>query len=74
MAKVVTEPVQDAIALKLAISWVGGAVGTFTLSTAVLIGTLIFTIVQIFFTLRDKWWRERPSWIEKHGKLNERRK
>ena len=44
---------------KVLIAWVGGAIGSFTLSSAVLLTTLLYTLVQTFFLLRDKWWRER---------------
>lgn len=29
------------------------------LSTWVLIATLVYTMLQTYFLLRDKWWRER---------------
>lgn len=63
----------DAVALKLVIAWAGGAIGQFTLSSAVLTATLIFTIVQTVFTLRDKWWRERPEWRDRYGNPRDRR-
>ena len=53
------QPDSNAAVVKVLISWVGGAVGSFSLSTAVLSATLVYTVVQTFFILRDKWWRER---------------
>ena len=29
------------------------------LSTWVMIATLVYTLLQVYFLLRDKWWRER---------------
>ena len=52
-----TEP--GTLIFKVALAWVGGAVGSLTLSSAVLMTTLLYTLVQTFFLLRDKWWRER---------------
>ena len=45
--------------LKVLLAWFGGAVGNMTLSSGVLAATLLYTLVQTFFLLRDKWWRER---------------
>ena len=54
-----TDP--NTVIFKVLISWVGGAVGSFSLSSAVLFSTLIYTLAQTFFVLRDKWWRERKG-------------
>lgn len=68
-----SEPAHNAITFNLVLSWVGGAIGAFTLSEAVLWATLVFTVINIHFTIRDRWWRERPEWREKNAS-NDRRK
>lgn len=68
-----TEPVHSAFPFSVALAWIGGAVGTFTLSEAVLWSTLVVTIINIFFTIRDRWWRDRPAWREKHSHERRRR-
>jgi hypothetical protein len=54
---------QDSIlsaAGKVAVAWAGGILGM-KLSDWVLAVTLIYTVAQLFFLLRDKWWRERTK-------------
>lgn len=44
---------------KLLVAWVGALLGGVTLSQLVLLATLVYTVAQTFFLLRDKWWRQR---------------
>lgn len=68
-----TEPANETIFSKLAVAWISGGIGAFTLSQWVLLSSLLFTIMSMFFMLRDKWWRERPDWRAKHGNPRDRR-
>jgi hypothetical protein len=45
---------------KVAAAWIAGLIGM-RLSDWVLAATLTYTVLQCFFLLRDKWWRERKS-------------
>ena len=44
---------------KIFLAWLLAVVGGVTLSQLVLFSTLVFTVLQSYFLLRDKWWRER---------------
>jgi hypothetical protein len=46
-------------AWKLILVWIGTAVSSITLSKVLMFITLLYTSAQLFFLLRDKWWRER---------------
>lgn len=43
---------------KAAASVFGWLFGTMTLSNLVLAGTFVLTVAQVYFTVRDKWWRD----------------
>lgn len=45
-------------AVKVAVAWAGGFIGI-QLSDWVLLATLIYTLLQIYFLLRDKWRRRK---------------
>lgn len=46
---------------KVALAWFLAILGEVTLSGAVQTAALVFTVLQIYFLLRDKWWRERNA-------------
>jgi hypothetical protein len=48
-------------AAKIAIAWIGVTFGSITLSQLAICSTIVFTVLQTFFLLRDKWWRERKA-------------
>lgn len=45
--------------IKVIVAWIGATYGSISLSDVVLLATLAYTLVQIYFTVRDKWWRDR---------------
>lgn len=44
---------------KVALAWVGWFIGSVTLTQWVMLATLIYTVTNTIFLLRDKWWRDR---------------
>lgn len=53
-------------ALKVIVAWMGAVYGSISLNDLVLSATLVFTLVQIFFTVRDRWWRDRVKRRQEH--------
>jgi hypothetical protein len=47
------------VSFKVALAWVGLIVGSVTLTQWVMLATLIYTLANTFFLLRDKWWRDK---------------
>lgn len=47
-------------------SWFGFVVASITLSKLVLIATFCLTCTQLFFLVRDKWWRDPQRKKRKH--------
>jgi hypothetical protein len=45
---------------KVVAAWTAGLIGM-KLADWVLVVTLAYTVLQCFFLLRDKWWRERSK-------------
>lgn len=43
---------------KLGLVWAGTIFGSITLQQWVLLATLVYTLVNLFFLVRDKWWRD----------------
>lgn len=52
--------------LKVFVAWIGTVYGSISLNDLVLIATLVFTVAQIFFTIRDRWWRDRVKRKREH--------
>lgn len=46
------------VTAKVAIAWLGTMFGSVTLSDLVLSLTAIYTILNSYFLIRDKWWRD----------------
>lgn len=46
-----------AAVLKTAGAWIGALIGSLTLSKAVLLATLVFTVLQTYILVRDKLFR-----------------
>lgn len=44
--------------LKTLVAALGWLFGTITLSDIVLFATLLLTVSNLFFLIRDKWWRD----------------
>ena len=44
---------------KVGLVWVVGAIGNMTLSRVTMLSALAYSLVQTYFLMRDKWWRER---------------
>lgn len=43
---------------KVFVAWVGAFFGAIELSHIAILSTIVFTVFQTFFLLRDKWWRD----------------
>ena len=48
----------NASILKVAVAWIAWALGSITLSQLVLTATLIYTLINLFVLVRDKFWRD----------------
>lgn len=46
-------------ALKIAALTVAGAVAEITLERWLTVAILVYTLAQLYFLVRDKWWRDR---------------
>ena len=44
---------------KVLLAWVIGGIGNMTLSRMTMWAALLYSLVQTYFLMRDKWWRER---------------
>ena len=45
--------------LKLCGIWLAAWIASLSLSKVLMLATLIYTLAQLYFLLRDKWWRDR---------------
>lgn len=44
---------------KVLLVWVAAVLSSITLSKLLMLATLIYTVAQFYFLMRDKWWRDR---------------
>ena len=54
-------------AFKIALLTFAGAVAEVTLERWLTIAILIYTLAQLYFLIRDKWWRDPERFKEKEG-------
>jgi hypothetical protein len=45
--------------IKIVVAWLLATIGSVTLNEIAVVSTIVFTVLQSFFLIRDKWWRER---------------
>ena len=58
-------------AFKIALLTFAGAVAEVTLERWLTIAILVYTLAQLYFLIRDKWWRDPERSKEKEGAQND---
>lgn len=58
-------------AFKITLLTLAGAVAEVTLERWLTIAILIYTLAQLYFLIRDKWWRDPERFKEKEGAQND---
>ncbi len=57
-------------AFKITLLTLAGAVAEITLERWLTIAILVYTLAQLFFLVRDKWWRERDRFKKREGECD----
>ena len=57
-------------AFKITLLTLAGAVAEITLERWLTIAILVYTLAQLFFLVRDKWWRERDRFKKCEGECD----
>lgn len=57
-------------AFKITLLTLAGAVAEITLERWLTIAILVYTLAQLFFLVRDKWWRERIRLKKREGECD----